>query len=70
MRCLKHCPLMQDPVKAKICMLSYVLVSKNAYQMEIPNEFIILAKYGPLKRMFKLHFQSWTPLDIKLIFGH
>lgn len=38
--------------------------------MEIPNEFIILMKFGPLKCMFELHFQIWTLPDIKLIFGH
>ena len=38
--------------------------------MEILDRFIISAKYGPLKYMFKLHFQIWTLPDIKLLFGH
>ena len=37
--------------------------------MKIQNEFIISGKNGPLKSMFKLHFQIWTLPDIKLIFG-
>ena len=35
----------------------------------LTHEFMISAKYGPLKSTFKLHFQIRTLPDIKLIFG-
>ena len=38
--------------------------------MGISYRFIISAKYGPLKCMFKLYFQIWTLSNIKLIFLH
>ena len=69
-RCLKRCPSMQDTAQAKISMFSYEMVSKVCLTMEIPHEFNILMKYGPLKCMFELHFQIRTLPDIKLIFGH
>ena len=70
MRCLKRCHSMQDPVQANICMLSYEMVSKKCLKYRNSIRIYNIAKYGPLKCMFKLHFQIWTLPDIKLIFEH